>query len=167
MYKRFLFLLIIPILFSFVHDYYVSITTVDYNQKQNSLQITIQFTTHDLEKAIFENYNVDLNLAEQNESQESDSLLNLYIQKNFKIHLQGVKQKIEYLGREVDLDERAFLYFEALGVKNPKEIDIENSFLIEVFEAQQNVTHINVWEKQQSYVFTKMNTLKLFQEDAK
>ncbi|MFB0997547.1 MAG: hypothetical protein QMC28_02445, partial [Flavobacteriales bacterium] len=61
--------------FTLLHDFYISITSVDYNQESNKLEITCQFTTHDMEKAILSLHNIDLNFGEPNEHEKADSLL--------------------------------------------------------------------------------------------
>ena len=77
----FLFLVLSSLCFSnkVLHEYYISITSIDYNAESKSLEITQQFIAHDVEKAILKEYNIELHLSEADEYPKADSLLMLYI----------------------------------------------------------------------------------------
>jgi len=71
--------------FNMVHEYYISITSIDYNTESKSLEITHQFIAHDVEKAILKKSNIDLNLAEPNEHPKADSILFAYLNDRFEL----------------------------------------------------------------------------------
>lgn len=145
----FLFLAITLMCYSFnaVHEYYISITHIDYNPKSKTIEISQQYIAHDVEKAIFKEQNVDLHLAEPNEHPKADSLLALYFQENFKISTDTAVQ-LNWVGREVKLDETLLIYLQSESMQEPAKLTVKNTSLTNVFPAQSNITHVKVGEKQ-------------------
>ena len=141
--------------FKLVHEYYISITSIDYNSKTKSLEITQQFIAHDVEKAILKESNIDLNLSEPNEYPKADSLLFAYVSNHFELKSSNVV-KLTYVGKEISLDETLWIYIQSDSIEKPKSLTIINTVLTEVFEAQSNITHVNFGSKQQTQSFNKL-----------
>jgi hypothetical protein len=139
-----------------LHDFYISITSVDYNQKSHKLEITSQFTTHDIEKAILSIHDIDLNLGEPNEYEKSDSLLFDYIVSNLKLNT-TITLGYSYVGKEVNLDETLWVYIETSEIEIPKKLEVKNTFLIDDFDLQSNITHVNFGKKQQTFSFNRIS----------
>ncbi len=146
-----------------LHEYYISITSIDYNSQSKSLEITQQFITHDVEKAILKESKIDLNLAEPNEHPKADSLLFAYI--SYHLELSAKKNiELNWVGREVNLDESLWIYLQSEKIEKPESLTILNSCLTEVFKSQSNITHVNFGDKQQTQAFhqqKKTHTFKL------
>lgn len=147
--------------FTLLHDFYISITSVDYNQDSHKLEITCQFTTHDIEKAILSLHNIDLNLGEPNEHEKADSLLFSYIVSNFKLNTTSTLV-YNYVGREVNLDETLWVYIESPEIEKPNQLEVENTFLIDYFDLQSNITHVNFGKKQHTFSFNRMSKTHTF-----
>ena len=133
--------------FGTLHEYYISITNIDYNPMSQTIEISQQYIAHDVEKAIFKEQNVDLHLAEPNEHPKADSLLALYFQENFKISTDTAVQ-LNWVGREVKLDETLLIYLQSETIQEPAKLTVKNTSLTNVFSAQSNITHVKVGEKQ-------------------
>lgn len=142
--------------FTLLHDFYISITSVDYNQESNKLEITCQFTTHDMEKAILSLHNIDLNFGEPNEHEKADSLLFDYMVSHFKINTTSTLD-FSFVGKEVNLDEMLWVYIESSELEKPKLLEVENTFLIDDFEAQSNITHVNFGKKKHTFSFNRIS----------
>ena len=135
------------------HEFYISTTSIDYNKKSKSLEITQQFTTHDIEKAILKSSKIDLNIAEKNENPKSDSIIFAYIQSGFEID--GIQ--LNWVGKEFNLDETLWIYLESDSTEKPKKLEITNTLLTEEFESQSNITHVNFMGNQQTHSFNKLS----------
>ncbi len=133
--------------FELLHEYYISITHIDYNPKSKTIEVSQQYIAHDVEKAIFNRYKVNLHLAEPNEHPKADSLLELYFQDNFKITIDSTIQ-LNWVGREVKLDETFLIYLQSDEMKEPTKLTVKNTSLTDVFPAQSNITHVKIGEKQ-------------------
>ena len=68
------------------HNYYVSICTMDFNEKSGSLELTFKLIAHDFEEAIRESENVNLRLGEENQSDQSTSIIKEYITEHFQVY---------------------------------------------------------------------------------
>lgn len=140
--------------FKTVHEFYISTTSIDYNRKSKSIEITQQFTAHDVEKAILKSTKIDLNIAEKNEHPKCDSILFAYVQSGFE--LEGIE--LNWVGREFNLDETLWIYLESDSIEKPKVLEVRNSLLTETFPLQSNITHVNFLGDQQTHSFNKIST---------
>ncbi len=146
-------------LFAFTHEYYVSICTIDYNEANKSLELTFKLTAHDLEKSILQNQKIDLKLGSDKEYEKADEVLKEYIRNHFNLSHNGTAVKLNYIGKEVELDESLYIYFEATGVKELGSFRISNTILIESFPGQENLLYFNA-QKRVNEVFNKDITSK-------
>jgi len=151
------------LLFSFsnLHDFFISITSIDYNNDSNKLEVSCQFTTHDIEKAIISAHKIDLNLCEPNEYPKADSVLFEYIKSNFNLRSIATIS-YNFVGKEVNLDETLWVYIESSKVSKPDKLEIENTFLVDDFESQSNITHVNFGKKQQSFSFNRLHKVNTY-----
>ncbi|MEN9002192.1 MAG: DUF6702 family protein, partial [Flavobacteriales bacterium] len=147
--------------FSLVHEFYISITSLDYNQESQKLEISCQFTAHDMEQAILTLHDIDLNLGEPNEHEKADSYLYSYIVSNLKLTASS-EIKYSYIGKEVSLDETLWIYIESSKLDKPTELQVENTFLIDEFESQANITHVNFGTRQQTFSFNRLNKINTY-----
>ncbi|MCB0436165.1 MAG: hypothetical protein KDD08_08960, partial [Mangrovimonas sp.] len=71
-YKLILVALVFPLVaFTGLHKYYVSLTQVDYNEKSQALQITMNVFIDDMEMAMNKTYNKNFNLFTDKEPKDS------------------------------------------------------------------------------------------------
>ena len=147
--------------FTLVHDFFISITSLDYNSESKKLEITCQFTAHDIEKAMVSLHDIDLNLGESNEYEKADSLLFSYFLSSFKLNDNATAQ-YNFVGKEVNLDETLWLYIETSEMEKPTQLTVENTFLIDEFEAQSNITHLNFGTKQQTFSFNRISKIHTY-----
>lgn len=146
-YAYILSLLALSFSFTYLHEYYVSITTVQLH-KNGEVDLTFKFTAHDIEEAIEQQTGVSINVDEQ--SEVIDSLLSSYIKSHFQVK---EIEELSYLGKEFNLDETLYVYFTSKYDTAITEFDVNNSLLIQTFEGQENVTHINKGTIQKSVSF--------------
>lgn len=156
--KKLVFLLL-SLLLSFssiAHDYYITIFEVNLSKDEKSLQISAKFIAHDVEEAIMKNNGQYLNLSSSKEHPKADSLLVDFLKKNVSFKINGTDAPIIYDGKEVELDEDLWLYFEIpITEKKIKTIDITNTCLIAHFPNHQNIMHVSIRGQLKSYVLTK------------
>ena len=78
-------LLIITIpLFAFgLHKYYISLTKIDFIEKEKSVQITMRFFIDDIEKTLESRFELELELATEKENEKSDMYLEKYISSKY------------------------------------------------------------------------------------
>ncbi|MEM6342287.1 MAG: DUF6702 family protein [Bacteroidota bacterium] len=152
--RPFLFFLLIIPLMGFVHPFYFSLTQIDHNPKTESLEITLKIFTGDMEQALAVHGAGPLFLGEGKENKAADRYLRTYLERNFKLKVNGESRPYEYLGKEVEL-ETLWIYVEVLSVPEVKEIEVTNKLLIEIYEEQQNVVQIKVGDQKKGALLRK------------
>jgi hypothetical protein len=128
-----------------VHPLHVSVTEINYDEKDRALEIMSRIFIDDLETAFRKAFNVpDLDILHPKEK-NVDDMMKKYLGQTFGIVLDGRNQSLNYLGYERDGD--AFvLYIEVAKVKKWKTIEVRNTFLTEQFDDQSNLVHVTVRE---------------------
>ena len=153
--KKLLLLTLIVPLFAFTaHKYYLSLTQIEYNEKNKSVEVIINVFIDDIETALNKIHNRRFVLDTKNEPKDSDTYFIEYLQKNLQFKFDKKLYDFEYLGKEYDVDV-VFFYLEIKNVASLKEIDINNTILLEHFPTQQNLVKSKVNKKHKSLLLTK------------
>ena len=156
-YKLILVALVFPLVaFTGLHKYYVSLTQVDYNEKSQALQITMNVFIDDMEMAMNKTYNKSFNLFTDKEPKDSGTYFEEYLKKHFKVKLEGKEMTYKYIGRKYEGDV-VYFYLEIEHVPDVKTIEIENTTLMEFFDLQKNLVKLKVKGKFDSLMLTKDN----------
>ena len=122
--------------------------------------MTIKLIAHDVEHAFNQQHFGDLKLGSPKELKEADELLFSYIQNNLSLEINGSTLTMNWVGKEVELDESLFIYVEIPNVELPEQITLNNSLLTETFEAQENINHINLGSERLNIALNKEETSK-------
>lgn len=153
----YLLLLVLPLLaFSGLHKFYVSVTNVNYSEKEDALQITTRIFIDDLEAVLLERYGVKTLLATPQESELSDMYIEKYLNTKLLIELNQEKRNYNFLGKRYDNDVViCYLEIPEIGLPDLESIGIQNEVLTDLFEEQQNLVHFKVKGKKRSFVLYK------------
>lgn len=140
------------------HKFYVSVTNVNYSEKEDALQITSRIFIDDLERVLEERYEVDPELATKKEADFADAYIEKYFRAKFAVLLDDEPVSFNFLGKRYDNDV-IICYLEVLDVNLPERssIAVQNEVLTDLFEEQQNVVHIKWMGKKKSFVLIKEN----------
>ncbi|WP_347175422.1 DUF6702 family protein [Polaribacter uvawellassae] len=160
--KLLLLLLIVPFFAFTAHKFYLSLTQIEYNSKNKSVEVIINVFIDDIETALTKIYNKKFELDTKNEFADSDTYFLEYLQKHVNFKIDGKSFNYNYLGKEYDGDV-VFFYLEIKNVPPLKEIEIDNTILLEHFPDQQNLVKSKVNKKHKSVLLTKrkqIGTLK-------
>ena len=155
--KRF-FKLAIPVVvllvmsFTTAHKYYVSVTQVEYVEKQKSLQIITRIFIDDIEKLFQERYDENLILAGKDEPVKAvNSYVERYLKSKLVISINGKPQQLTYVGREYE-DDIMYIYLEIENVSDIKSFEISNAVLFDLYAEQQNIVRTKIYSKHKSFV---------------
>ncbi|HLT53301.1 MAG TPA: DUF6702 family protein [Flavobacteriaceae bacterium] len=154
--KSFLIILLLLPIFSFTaaHKYYVSLTQVDYNENSKSLQITMNVFIDDMELALNDTYKKLFNLYTEKELPDSETYFQDYLEKHFRVKINGKPATFAYIGRKYEADV-VFFYVEVEKIKAINSIEIENTVLFEHFQEQKNLIKFKVNGKFDSALLTQ------------
>tara|TARA_R110000737_G_scaffold20183_3_gene38514 strand:+ start:762 stop:1301 length:540 start_codon:yes stop_codon:yes gene_type:complete len=154
-------LVILLPLFAFAgaHKFYISVTNVDYSEKDQSVQIITRVFIDDINAVLKERYGIPSKLGTDSESSVDREYLEKYIRTKFLVEINGETAKYDFIGKKYDAD-MVICYLEVTDVplKNLKQIGIQNEVLTDIYDDQQNVVHFNVNGKKKSHVLVKSHT---------
>jgi len=137
--------------FNNYHKFYVSVTEIEHNEEAQSLQIIQRVFTDDLENLLRIRYNPSVRLGKEVETEEVDILISKYLQQKFTIEVDGNKLKHNFLGKEYENDMTVF-YIEIPEVNNFRKIRVRNTVLMDLFEDQKNLIHVENKGKTKSLI---------------
>lgn len=142
--------------YSSAHEYYVSVTKVEYVKEEKSLQIISQIFIDDFEKVLRQRYDESITLAEKNESETIEKFIEDYL--NFKIDFKVNTQDVEFnfLGKEYK-DDIVYCYLEIENVEAIKTMEIKNEVLFDIYPKQQNILRTKVNGKDKSFILIPEN----------
>jgi len=161
--KKFIFLVSILALFAFtLHKFHMSNTKIIYKKEDKAIQITMRCFVDDIEKTIDESDKVMLELGNVRELKKADELLERYLLANFSISINSKEQPLNYLGHEVEKD-IIFFYLEIKEVTLASSFKIENKVLLNTFDDQQNVVHLEINNIKKTMVLKKDNYIVNYQ----
>ena len=124
------------------HPVHVSVTEIQYSEKNKSLQITSRIFIDDLELAIQKQVKQEsLDILAPKNGQTTDQLVSAYLRDHFKIKTDGKAAKINYLAHEIE-DLAIICYLEIENVKKLKSIEVTDDMIQEVHADQSNLVHI-------------------------
>ena len=140
---------------AYLHPLHVSVTEIEFDEKEKSLEIMMRVFIDDLELSLGNKLNQpDLDLIEPKNGLTIDQMTGEYLKEHFKIYLDNKLQKTTYLGHERE-NEAFIFYIEVKNVKKWKTIQILNNIITETHEDQSNLVHVTVRDKVRSLRLTK------------
>lgn len=129
-------------LFFFLHPIHISVSEINYSEKDKALQITSRIFIDDLELSIrAERKEDELDLIEPKNGLTTEKMVSDYVLKHMAVKLDGKLQKLKFLGME--LEEPALIcYIEIENVKKFKIIEVRNDIIMETHEDQSSIVHV-------------------------
>jgi hypothetical protein len=139
----------------YLHPIHVSVTEIEFDEKDKALEILMRVFIDDLELTLRNNVkDPGFDFYDPANAAKIDQLVGEYLKTRFKISLDNKIQKSTYLGHE--REEEAFIFFiEVANVKKWKTISIHNDIIMETHDDQSNLIHVTVKGKIRSLRLTK------------
>ncbi|WP_299255123.1 DUF6702 family protein [uncultured Aquimarina sp.] len=153
-------LFILPILlvflssFAVIHKFYVSVTQIEYNKEEKSLQIISRIFIDDIEEVFRKRYDENIELVSEKQEAKVDQYLSTYLNQKLSITVNGQEVFFNYIGKEYDND-LVLCYLEVENVPSLEIITISNQVLMGFFDEQQNIVHVKKGKKRKSLILEK------------
>lgn len=146
-------LLVCPILFLNIakHEYYVSVTNIEYVEEQQSLQIISQIFIDDFEKLIRERYDDSITLDTENELESIETYMTRYLEDKLKVSVNGNTVNFKFIGKEY-IDDIVYCYLEIENISDMKSIAVTNQILFDVLQEQQNIVRLKMLNRNKSFL---------------
>ena len=148
MYKLFFKIILLQSLI-FGHQFFLTTTEIRLSDNQDSLEITIQTFTHDVE-ALLKNANFNLaNLGSEREDDKIDDFVIDYLSNNFIIQ----DHYWRYLGKKIDGDFTLF-FLEIDKFDSPSSVAVFNTIFMDMYSKQKNIMNVYGTKSVQSSTMT-------------
>lgn len=152
--KIFLSLLIIPLLSFSIHKYYIALTEIEYKEDSNSVQMIMNVFIDDIEHSINKEYTIDAKLSYDDELKNIDLYFEKYLNTHFNISINNISREYKYIGKEYN-GNIIYFYLEIDNVSSLKNIEINNTMLLEYFPEQQNLIKVKINKERKSLFLTQ------------
>jgi hypothetical protein len=150
-----------------LHAIHVSVSEINYSEKDKALQISSRIFIDDLELAIRSKLNSpELDLLHPPTGQTIDLLVSDYLTDHLKFKLDNKPVKIHYLGHEIE-DLAIICYIEIESVKKFKTLEVYNSVIQEIHNDQSNLVHITYKGPVKSFRLMKEKPSDIFKVETK
>ena len=148
MYKLFFKIILLQSLI-YSHQFFLTTTEVRLSDNEESLEITIQTFTHDVE-ALLKNANFNLaNLGSEREDDKIDDFIIDYLSNNFIIQ----DHYWRYLGKKIDGDFTLF-FLEIDKFDSPSSVAVFNTIFMDMYSKQKNIMNVYGTKNVQSSTMT-------------
>jgi hypothetical protein len=125
------------------HPLYISVTEIDHNLKEKTLEISCKIFTNDFEAVLEKLAHAKVDLSDKATKQSTDKLIAEYVEKHLQLKVDGRPAILQYIGSEKE-SEGTWSYFQVSNVESVRRIDIVNTLLYDGFDQQTNIMHASV-----------------------
>lgn len=137
------------------HPIHLTLTEVRYVEKERTVQMVHKIFVDDLERQMesdlaLKGQSVRLQLNTPKEHAQTDAFLQDYINEHFILKVNGKTQPARLLGKEYEYD-AVWIYAEALNVPKPRQMSIQDSFLLALYADQSNLVNLECGTKKGSF----------------
>lgn len=127
-------------MFSLVHPYYISMTEIEHDKSNNTLEISVRIFTDDLEKTIRQTYTGKVDLLNKDEKANSEKLIQQYISKHLLLKADNKNLNLQFVGFENE-EGSIWSYFECPNITSLQSLEVNNTILYDYKELQVNFIH--------------------------
>jgi len=132
------------------HPVFLSVTNVEYNNKEHRMEISCKIFTNDLESTLKKRFKTGIDLLHPKDQGRMDSLLNVYLQEHLKVSVDGKSRAMEYLGYE-QIEDGIFTYYQISDIQQtPSFVELDNTILYDYQKTQSSIMHVTVEGKRKS-----------------
>ncbi len=134
------------------HPFYISVCQVDHNPDYGALELSFRIFTDDLEQALEAMGTDRLRLGTDREAEKADLYIGRYLARHVEIAINGHRVSAAFLGKEADSD-AIWCYLEVEDIPLLESMTMTNTLLLETFEDQVNLVHVNANGQKKSLLF--------------
>ncbi len=131
------------------HPIFVSVTQIDHNASDKTLEISCKIFTDDFEQTLRQQNNTKVDLLDTADKQAMNALVNNYIQKHLQVTVDDKKVTMQFLGYE-QKEDGIISYFQVNGIATVNKITITDNILYESKPQQMQIIHVTVKGKRKS-----------------
>ena len=132
--------------FLFLHEFYVSISYMEYDSERKAIEVQKKIFFDDFEIALKKKNNLDKFDILKTKTEIVDNYIEAYLKENVSFQVNDKLYDINYLGHEY-INGTINCYYEVLKVKKIKNIIITDRSLFSSFDEQENLIYFEMMNK--------------------
>ena len=136
-----------------VHPLFISVTEIEHNAKDKTLEISCKVFTDDLEKTLRQTYKGTVDLINPKDKAAMNKLVSDYVQGHLSITVDGKKTALQFVGYEQQ-EEGILSYYQVNNIVSVRKIEITDNLLYDYKKEQMGIIHMTVDGNRKS---TKLN----------
>ena len=129
--------------FLFLHEFYVSISYMEYDSERKAIEVQKKIFFDDFEIALKKKNNLDKFDILNSKTELVDNYIEAYLKENISFEVNDKVYDINYLGHEY-INGTINCYYEVLKIKKIKNIIITDRSLFSSFDDQENLIYFEM-----------------------
>lgn len=142
------------------HPFYVSVTEIEYLQKEKVLGVSCKVFNDDLETTLKNATGAAVDIFKGDKT-KNNTYLQQYFAKHFSVQADGAAATLRVIGYEID-GEACFVYLEAPMANRPKQVKVHTDLMYDFNKGQINMIHYVDQGNRQSHKLIYPNQEVLF-----
>jgi hypothetical protein len=132
------------------HPIFVSVTEIEHNTKDKTLEISCKIFTDDFEKTLRQTYKGTVDLLNPKDKAAMNKLVSEYVQKHLLITADGKKTTLQFLGYEQQ-EEGIVSFYQVNNIAAVNKIEVTDNILYEYKKEQISIIHVTVGGNRKSF----------------
>lgn len=132
-----------------LHAFHVSVCEIEFDEKQKQIEITHRIFLDDLEIGLTNWSNEKVDVLNPSDPVVLDQMIGKYLTEKTFYSLNGKSVKASYLGSEKE-ESVMYCYQVISSVKKLKSLKIKNTLLLETYDDQVNIVHVENGDQMKS-----------------
>lgn len=128
---------------SLFHPFYISVTEINHNAQNQSIEISCRMFYDDLERELNKTAHPGIDIVKPKDKARVNQLIADYVKKHLNIKADGKTLNLSFVGYEIQED-GAWSYFEVKGISKVKQITVHDDLLYAAHPEQINMIHTTV-----------------------
>jgi hypothetical protein len=125
------------------HPLFVSVTEIENNAKDKTLEISCKIFTDDFEKTLRKTYTGTVDLLQPKDKAAMNKLVSSYVQQHLLLTVNDKKVALQFIGYEQQ-EEGIMSYYQVNNITVVNKIDITNTILYEYKKEQMGIIHATI-----------------------
>lgn len=144
------------------HPYFVSVTEMEFNSKDKTIEIACKIFTDDFENTLKDVYKTRVDIYNPADKNLLGKQMSGYITKHLQLKIDGRPVTLNYVGYEIE-SEATWCYFSVSAVESVKSVEVFNNILYDYKKEQINLLHMKVKDERKSARLVNPDTLYKFE----
>ena len=140
-----------------LHPFYVSVTEINHNAKEKTIEISCKVFLEDLEKTIKKQLNSAVELTNPKDQKKAQQQVSDYVKKHLIIKIDGKPVNLDFVGYEVE-GASLWSYYQVSNISSVHKIDVTDNLLYEAYDSQISIVHAQVGDTKKSSRATNPET---------